>query len=220
MRLTKQAILAALSVFALAGCGTPPPKIQSQVNSAIDFRPFKTFTILPYTEESMSGAGPGALLRVGQPVALEIQSNMQRLGYIPVGDLENADLAVNIRGNSIPKMQVTEYGYGGYYGAGGYPYGAGGWAGMYPYGGYGGYGMGVGMGSTVQVDQYNEGTLAIEVYETKTKELVWVGWATGRVETDGPDMDRLRAAIQQILARFPVATNVGPGNAISQAPAN
>jgi hypothetical protein len=217
MRFFIQGLTLTCLVLCTAGCGTAPPKIDSQVNTAIDFGVFRTFTILPYTEESMQGTNPGALLRVGEPVVLEIQSNMQRLGYLPVGDVEKADIAINIRGNSIPKTKVTESGYGGYYGMGGYPYGYGGWAHGYPYGrygGYGGYGVGVGYGTTVHVDQYNEGTLAIEAYDAFTKELVWVGWATGRMEKDGPDMEKLRTTIQQILARFPVAGHAGPGNAV------
>ncbi len=128
MRFFIQGLTLTCLVIFTAGCGTAPPKIDSQVNTTIDFSVFRSFTILPYTEESMQGTSPGALLRVGEPVVLEIQSNMQRLGYIPVGDVEKTDLAINIRGNSIPKTKVTESGYGGVYGMGGYPYGHGGWA--------------------------------------------------------------------------------------------
>lgn len=224
MRTFIQGIALASLVLILTGCGTPAPKIYSQANTTIDFSGYKSFGILPFTEESMQGStSPGLLLQVGQPVMLEIQSNMQRLGYIPIGDVEMADMAINIIGNSIPKVQVTDTGYGGYYGAAGYPYGAGGWAHGYPYagryGGYGaGYGMGVGVGygGGVRVDEYDEGTLGIEVYDTETKELIWVGWATGKMNKDGPDLDKLRTTIQQVLARFPVAAQAGPGNAVQQ----
>jgi len=204
-------------VLLVAGCGTTPPKIDSQVNSTVDFSVFRSFTILPFTAESMQGTDPGLLLRAGEPIVLEVQSNMQRIGYLPAGDAERADIAINIQGNSIPKTKVTESGFGGYYGMGGYPYGYGGWASRYPYGGYGGYGgygVGVGYGSTVTVDQYNESTLSIEAYDAYTKELIWVGWATGRSSKDGTDMDLLRSVIQQVLARFPVASHPGGGNAV------
>jgi hypothetical protein len=220
MRTIIQGLILSGLVLILSGCGTPAPKIYSQANTTIDFSEYRSFAMLPFTAESMQGStSPGLLLQVGQPVTLEIQSNMQRLGYIPVGDVEKADIAINIVGNSVPKVEVTDYGYGGYYGAAGYPYGAGGWAYGYPYAGrYGGYGMGVGMGGGVRVDQYDEGTLGIEAYDTGTKELIWVGWATGRVSKDGPDLDRLRATIQQVLARFPVSSHAGPGNAVPQTP--
>ena len=217
MRTFIQGIILAGFIVILSGCGTPAPKVYSQANTTVDFSGYKTFSVLPFTADSIQGStSPGLLLQVGQPVTLEIQNNMQRLGYMPVADAEKADIAINIVGNSIPKIQVTDYGYGGYYGAAGYPYGAGGWARGYPYAGHGGYGMGVGVGGGVQVDQYNEGTLGIEAYDTQTKELIWVGWATGRMDKDGPDLDRLRSAIQQILARFPVAASAGPGNAVLQ----
>ncbi len=209
-------------VYALTGCSTNKPTINSSVNHATDFSTFRTFTILPFSEESMQGStSPGLLLQVGQPVTLEIQNSMQRIGYIPVGDVEKADIAIKITGNSIPKVEVTNTGYGGYYGMGGYPYGAGGWARGYPYGGYGGYGgygmgVGVGMGSSVRVDQYEEATLGIEAYDAKTKELVWVGWATGKTSKGGADLDKIRGVIQQVLARFPVSAQAGPGNAVMQ----
>ena len=75
-----------------------------------------------------------------------------------------------IKGKAVPKTDVTDWGFS--YGVG--------WGG-YPYGGY--YG-----GSNVTVDQYDEGTLIVEVYDLKAKKMLWVGWVTGRVSTSTPSI--------------------------------
>jgi hypothetical protein len=43
----------------------------------------------------------------------------------------------------------------------------------------------------------------IEIFDSKTKELVWVGWAQARRDSDLPDPDRIRQAVSEILRRFP-----------------
>ena len=78
-------------------------------------------------------------------------------------------------------------GYNRYYGYG-YPY----------YGGYGG-------GSNVDVQQYTEGTLAIDIYDVAEHDPVWHGVATKRI-TDkmrrNPD-ESLTEIVTEILQRFP-----------------
>jgi len=57
----------------------------------------------------------------------------------------------------------------------------------------------------VDVRQYREGTLSIEVFDARTHRPVWHGWAkkelhTGSVErAEGP----ARVAVEAVLARFP-----------------
>ena len=52
------------------------------------------------------------------------------------------------------------------------------------------------------VDTYEERTLSIEIYENKSKDQVWVGWATGR--SSGPvKVETLTNTIHRILLEFP-----------------
>jgi hypothetical protein len=58
----------------------------------------------------------------------------------------------------------------------------------------------------VYVDQYEEGTLIIEIYDVDSKELVWVGWGQARKRSGGPDPDRIKTGVDAILADFPPVT--------------
>ncbi len=84
------------------------------------------------------------------------------------------------------KINVTDYGYS--------------------YGAYGHYYGGAWGGRTIDVYQYTEGTLILDFIDTKTKQLIWRGAATGTVDPDRPREERekrLNKAIAKILAKFP-----------------
>ena len=56
------------------------------------------------------------------------------------------------------------------------------------------------------VDQYQEGTLVVEVYDQKTKRMVWVGWVTARSPSRAKEAERTQAALRSITDRFPPAS--------------
>ena len=69
--------------------------------------------------------------------------------------------------------------------------------------------------STVQVREFLEGTLILDVVDTRTNELVWRGWATGAL-AHNPKPDRVSMyvteAIADILERVPPERISGPGS--------
>ena len=69
----------------------------------------------------------------------------------------------------------------------------------YPYGYWRGYG-----GSYTRVDQYNEGTLVLDVVDPELNQLVWRGWATSAIGDD-PSREQalIREAANKILKKFP-----------------
>jgi hypothetical protein len=78
----------------------------------------------------------------------------------------------------------------------------------YGYGpGWGRYGMGYGgVGTETYVDQYDEGTLILDVVDTRSQKLVWRGSTSARVrENDSPKNrdERTQKAVDAILAEFP-----------------
>jgi hypothetical protein len=157
----------------------------SEFNEDVDFSGYKKFAILPLPT-SIPGADPGIVLRTGKFVEDSTVRTLTQFGYEQV-PLEEADFAVNLTGKVVPKTDVTDWGYT-------YPPRRG-WYGYYtPY--Y--YG-----GSNVTVDQYEEGTLIIEIYDAKTKEMAWVGWGVGRRKSGGPDYEALDAVVTSILMNFP-----------------
>jgi len=97
---------------------------------------------------------------------------------------ENADFGVALYFTLKTKTNVQSYGYG--YGYGGY------WGRP----GYGG----------VDVTQYDEGTLVIDIIDMAKKELVWRGTGTGVLNPNATVEERtanINNAVAQILGQFP-----------------
>jgi len=71
---------------------------------------------------------------------------------------------------------------------------------------YPGYGYGYGswyQGSSVEVRQYEEGTLTLQFFERATQQAVWVGWASKRLSGTDDRQEVVNKAVFQILQKFP-----------------
>jgi len=120
------------------------------------------------------------------------QINANRLGDAIKNELtakgftisDQADFGVALHFGKQTKTSIDTYGYG--------------------YGGYWGGRYG-GMGS-VDVSQYDEGTLIIDIFDIAKKELVWRGSGTG-VMNPGASVEertaKINTAVAEILAQFP-----------------
>jgi hypothetical protein len=109
-----------------------------------------------------------------------IRNEMTAKGYTVS---EKADFGVAILFGKQTKTNITTYGYG--YG----PY----------WGRYGGTG-------NIDVSQYDEGTLIIDVIDMSKKELVWRGIGKGVIDPNATVEERtanINNAVAQILAQFP-----------------
>ena len=63
---------------------------------------------------------------------------------------------------------------------------------------------GISMGSDRHVRNYTEGKLAIDVYDVKTHQPVWHGWAVKRIkssEQDNPSK-AIKMVVEQVVAQF------------------
>lgn len=168
----------------ISGCATGP-QIQSTADPNEDFSKFSSFAILPLPNE-IEGGRPGNLLRLKPVIESAIREGFLEMGFSEA-DVESADFVVHVKGQIVPKTEVTDWGYMGYPTFGYASRRV--WLQTYPLG-------------NVTVDNYEEGTLAIEAFERDTKELVWVGWATKRVSRS-PEEAEVRSAIKDIVATFP-----------------
>lgn len=176
---------------AIAGCSSNPPVID--YDRSVDFSGYKTYAFISdHPMIRAEGSPPGSPLLEGRLMRLT-EDNLNAKGFILIADPEAADFAVGFTVGARDKIKVNSYPepYRPYYG------GWGGWGAPYYGGGYG--------GSNVDVQQYVEGTLALDIYDVSEHKPAWHGVATKRI-TDSmrrnPD-ESLREFIDEILAGFP-----------------
>jgi hypothetical protein len=58
-------------------------------------------------------------------------------------------------------------------------------------------------GRDVDVRQYTEGQLSVDVFDTKTRQPLWHGQATGTVNPQKLNAQKIEAGVADIMARFP-----------------
>ena len=68
---------------------------------------------------------------------------------------------------------------------------------------YGGFSAPVAGGELVQ-QQYQEGMMFIEMYDTKTQQLLWKGWASKKITYSSDVESDIRNATKHIFIRLPV----------------
>jgi hypothetical protein len=168
----------------LPACSTTP-KVQTQAKAGADYTRYRTFALMPLPATGPV-SDPGLMLRLAEPARQAVVEALTAKG-LAEADRAQADIAVNLRGQSLPKVEVTDWGYHAVptYGL---------WGRRYGYAGY----------RDVDARNYQERTLSIEIFDNRTKELAWVGWskseATGEIK-----VGKLQEAIRRILAEFPPA---------------
>ncbi len=120
-----------------------------------------------------------------QRIRAGVEGELAAKGYSKAASREQADLIVSYAISTQEKTRVRQdpgrssvyypgYGYGGWYG-----------------------------GSTVSVQQYTEGTLAIEFWDRRSKQAVWVGWASKRLSKSNDSKETIRQAVTMTLEPFP-----------------
>lgn len=179
-----KALTVLLAVFALglaAGCSSY--QITSDYDSDAPFATYKTYK---WVVDPANASG-NLLLKnqlVGKRVKNATDGELAAKGMTLVtsGD---SDVMVAAHLTTQEKLNITDWGY---------RWGPG------PYYGY---------GPNVDVNQYTEGTLVIDMIDAKTKELVWRGLATGAIASTPPPPEELEARIKDvvgsILAEYPPA---------------
>ena len=173
--------------FLLAGCAGNPPVVD--YDSSVDFGSYKTYAyISDHPLMRAPDSPPGSPLLEGRLMAVT-DDVMQMRGYTRVDDAEQADFAVGFTVGSRDKIRVNSYPepYRPYYGGWG-------WGGPY----YAG-------STNVDVQQYTEGTLSVDIYDVAEHKPAWHGVATKRI-TDSmrrnPN-ETVTEIVNEILAGFP-----------------
>jgi hypothetical protein len=189
-----KSVLVAALVFIVAGCtSTYDAKVDFDKNTNVDTVNYKTFAWLT-SGKIMAPAedyNPVMKLRVDK----EIEEAFKAKGYQLIENAEEADFAISytvgnrdkIKVSSYPSTYNASFGWGrGYYG--------GHYGGMY----------GSNMGTETRVRQYTEGKLAIDVYDVKSHQPAWHGWATKRITSEDKEAPSsvIKDVVNEVVAQF------------------
>jgi hypothetical protein len=166
------------SLLLVAGCATP---VKTDYKAGASFSQYRTFALLPLPQKTPA-EDRELILRITQPAREAVVTALTAKG-LTEAPADRADLAVNLKGQSLPRVEVRDYGY------------------TYPVMTRQGTVMVVENPST-SVTTYTERTLIIEILDNHTKELVWVG-SIKRNSSRPVSAQVLQEAILKILAEFP-----------------
>lgn len=173
-------------VFLISGCKTAPTyKVES--DPEVDFTSYKTFAMMPLPSQ-IPGAEPDLILRIGDIVQATLEDELKSKGYTQL-DIDSADFTVNVTGKVVPKVDVSSFGYmpGDYSLSMRWHH--------HPYS--------TSYRNSIYVDNYEEGTLIVEIYDTKTKKPVWVGWTTNRRDPKGVNLKLVAEKVRGVIDGFP-----------------
>ena len=179
-----------MAIFALlvTGCASSPNTF-SNADPSIDFSQYKTYGF--FSTLSTDNAQYQSLVSNFLKVAVAQELVVRGLDH----DEENPDLRVNFYINTQDKIKTRSVPTAGNYYDYRDPF-------YDPWGGYGG----MGVGYETRVDQYTEGTLNIDVVDSKTNKLVWEGSVVGRLtEKDVRNMEKtVDEAVAAVMVNFPI----------------
>ncbi|HZX97124.1 MAG TPA: DUF4136 domain-containing protein [Myxococcales bacterium] len=165
--------------FAVVACSSV--KVQTEYDQATNFKGYKTYAWIlqpPGPEEAPAVRDP----RIREAVIQGVDNALASKGLIKAGQGEPSDLLVAVHGFAVNRIDVRSYGYS--YGPS--PYG------FYPTLATGG----------VDVHQYRDGTLMIDLVDAASKQMVWRGTATDSFEP-GAEAKTIAKAVEKTLAEYP-----------------
>lgn len=189
----KKSLIVLLTIVVASCASTYEAKVDFDKNSKIDTSNYKTFAWLT-SGKIMAPAediNPVMKIRVDE----EIEQAFIMKGYKLIADSEKADFAISYTVGNRDKIKVTNYPA---------TYNSGfGWGRGY-YGGYYGGMYGSTIATESHVRQYTEGKLAIDIYDVKSHQPVWHGWAVKRITSDDKEAPSaaVKGVVNQVVAQF------------------
>lgn len=180
--LVHRAFGAILIMLVLAGCGS-----SVSVHSDYDVNaPFEDYRSYSWLERSTVGGGPGDVVQASSDLVQERIRNAVDLSLRKAGfaqNDENPDLLVVTHLTVETKVGVTDWGYS-----------------------YSDYYWGRG-GRDIDIYDYKEGTLLIDLVDAQTKKLVWRGAGqktlSDRQLSPAEQQQRINDVVAQIMEEYP-----------------
>ena len=184
----KNKLIIVLALIAtIAGCvSTQQARVDFDRNSEISTTAYKTFAWLKTTKVLAEPVDVNPVMKVRIDRAIEQAFTAK--GYQLVENAEQADFTISYTMGSRDKVKVDSLPItyrGGLM-----------WGHRY----YGG----IGISNENHVRNYTEGKLAIDVYDVKSRQPVWHGWAVKRIKSVDKDnpTKAIKTVVEQVVAQF------------------
>ena len=178
MKIQKVTILSVVAMFLFLMAGvTFAVDVSTDYDKAFDFNTLKTFAVKIGT----SWNNPLSENRI----VAAVEAELQKKGWTKT-DMDSADAVVMLHGATEQKKDINTF-YTGYSG-----WGYGGW-----------YGGGMSSAHTT-VSEYKVGTLVTDIFDAKTKKLVFRGIAQDEI-SDKPEKNekKIKKATEKVFKKFP-----------------
>lgn len=170
--------------LALAACASGP-KVQSLAAPSFNMSQYRSFGF----SDPLGTDRQGYQTVVSSQLKASTRREMEARG-LTYSDT-NPDLLINFGGKLADKMRVSQYAQPampmGYYG--------------YRRGAYGAWPM---YSERTEVTQYREGTLTVDLIDTKSQQLVWEGTVTKPLKDSDDVAAVLDEAVKAAIAKLPV----------------
>ena len=167
------------------------PTVRTDFDPSANFHAYRTYSWVDTAVPQ--GMNPLMFARV----RASIDQALAARGYTQASP---GDFAISFTIGERDRLQVYDYGGPFYPG-----WGWGGCCGWGGWGGGGGWGFG-GWGypySSIDVDQYTERSVVIDIYDARSRRPIWHGVGTDREYRDKVDYAKLDRAVVAALAQFP-----------------
>jgi hypothetical protein len=185
MKLFIYSVTALLSLLFFSACSTPST-VDYDRTLLVQMRNYESYSIVP-REERSAGQHLSLTEIVDRRVVQAIHQSLQERGLRP--DENSPDCRIAFFTTTEKRTEMQDLGLaGGYYRHG---WKSGGWSSYAP----------------VSIDEYEEGTLILDVIDTQSGQLAWRGATSRRLGHSAPNEGEVQTAVSQILTEFPPAND-------------
>jgi uncharacterized protein DUF4136 len=183
------------AVVVLAACASAV-QVRTALSPDASLTGLRTFRVeqtpKPKIANAQSSSDPMLVNSISnRALRSDLQQGFEKLGYA-VND-STPDFCVAYYASTNQQLDITGWGYG-------YPFRPRRWA------GWGFYQPRFGAAFDPMVTQYTQGTVIVDVFDPKTKDLLWRGQGVANVsDSQQQYTDDLQTSVNAILAKFPAA---------------
>ena len=183
------------AVVALAACASGV-QVRTALSPDASLTGLRTFRVeqtpKPKIANAQSNSDPMLVNSISnRALRSDLQQGFEKLGYA-VND-STPDFCVAYYASTDQKLDITTWNYG-------YPFRPRRWA------GWGFYQPRFGAAFDPMVTQYTQGTIIVDVFDPKTKDLLWRGQGVAAVSDNQQQYEQdLQTTVGAILAKFPAA---------------